>query len=190
LRKVDENDLIAQAGRGVPLSKSVLRADRLLAAEGLSELFGLEMAEGEPSATPATADRGGKGARARRQRSAGVFVVAPGAKARTDSEQAASRPAGKIPEAKPPKRRTKAEAARLGTRAKTAKPRTNAKAPKRRTKAEPAKLGTRPKTARPRTGAEAPERRAKPKAPKRRTKTRAPKRRTKAKTKLRRMATE
>ena len=43
LRKVDEKDLIARAGRGLPLSRKGPADGRIPAAEGLSELFGLEM---------------------------------------------------------------------------------------------------------------------------------------------------
>lgn len=67
LRKVDEKDLIAKAGRGLPLSKSGPSAERVLAADGLSELFGLEMgaAEAAPNAAKMAArakpTRGGRG---------------------------------------------------------------------------------------------------------------------------------
>ena len=69
LRKVDEKDLIAKAGRGLPLSKRGPAADRVLATDGLSELFGLEMgaAEAAPGGAirqvrtkPARAGRGTK----------------------------------------------------------------------------------------------------------------------------------
>jgi hypothetical protein len=43
LRKVDEKDLIAKAGRGLPFAKSGPAAERVLASDGLSELFGLDM---------------------------------------------------------------------------------------------------------------------------------------------------
>jgi uncharacterized Zn finger protein len=43
LRKVDEKDLIAKAGKGLPLSKKGPAKDKVLAADGLSQLFGLEM---------------------------------------------------------------------------------------------------------------------------------------------------
>jgi len=52
LRKVDEKDLIAKAGRGLPLSKTAPAADRVLSADGLSELFGLEMTPGEDDSAP------------------------------------------------------------------------------------------------------------------------------------------
>ncbi len=43
LRQVDETDLIAKAGSGLPLAKAGPSADRVLGGEGLSELFGLEL---------------------------------------------------------------------------------------------------------------------------------------------------
>ena len=43
LRKVDEKELIAKAGKDLPLSKQAPASDKVLAAEGLSELFGLDM---------------------------------------------------------------------------------------------------------------------------------------------------
>jgi uncharacterized Zn finger protein len=47
LRQVDEKDLIAKAGKGVPLSKKGPAAVKVLADEGLSELFGLDFGSGE-----------------------------------------------------------------------------------------------------------------------------------------------
>ena len=52
LRKVDEKDLIAKAGRGLPVSKTRPAADKILADDRLSELFGLDM--GTPEARPDT----------------------------------------------------------------------------------------------------------------------------------------
>jgi uncharacterized Zn finger protein len=46
LRKVNERDLIARAARGLPLGGRAPAAERVLDESGLSELFGLEMAEG------------------------------------------------------------------------------------------------------------------------------------------------
>jgi len=53
LRKVDENELIAHAGDGLPLAKEGPGADKVLAADGLSELFGLELGTGEAGPAPA-----------------------------------------------------------------------------------------------------------------------------------------
>jgi uncharacterized Zn finger protein len=56
LRKVDEKELIAVAGRDLPLSRKGPAADKVLAADDLSALFGVEIAapgEQEPEAPPA-----------------------------------------------------------------------------------------------------------------------------------------
>jgi len=53
LREVDENDLIGEADRALPLSRTDPAASRILADDGLSELFGLELAM--PAATPPSA---------------------------------------------------------------------------------------------------------------------------------------
>ena len=45
LRKVDEKELIAHAGAGVPLAKKGPAAEKILDDAGLSELFGIEMAQ-------------------------------------------------------------------------------------------------------------------------------------------------
>jgi uncharacterized Zn finger protein len=47
LRKVDEKALIAKAGKGVPLSKKGPSAGKVLAKDGLSELFGLDLGVGQ-----------------------------------------------------------------------------------------------------------------------------------------------
>jgi uncharacterized Zn finger protein len=52
LRGVDEKDLIAKAGSGLPLSKTRPSKERVLAADGLSELFGLEMTTVEDDPAP------------------------------------------------------------------------------------------------------------------------------------------
>ena len=51
LRKVDHQDLITTAGAGLPLAQSRPASKRLLGTEGLSELFGLDLAA--PSPEPA-----------------------------------------------------------------------------------------------------------------------------------------
>jgi uncharacterized Zn finger protein len=50
LRAVDEKDLLAHLDAGVPLSKTVPAAGRILEADDISALFGLEMADGKASA--------------------------------------------------------------------------------------------------------------------------------------------
>jgi uncharacterized Zn finger protein len=55
LRTVNEKDLIAKAGSTLPLSKTSPAAGKVLAADGLSELFGLDMgmADGKPGSLSA-----------------------------------------------------------------------------------------------------------------------------------------
>lgn len=60
LRKVDEKDLIAKAGSGLPLSKTGPAADKVLAIDDLSRLFGLEMGATEKPPRTKLA-RGGRG---------------------------------------------------------------------------------------------------------------------------------
>jgi uncharacterized Zn finger protein len=45
LRGVDQKDLIARAGQDLPLTRKATAPGRLLAEEGLSELFGIDLAE-------------------------------------------------------------------------------------------------------------------------------------------------
>lgn len=52
LRKVDETALIAKVGQALPLSKKGPTKGRVLASEGLSELFGLEMVASADEASP------------------------------------------------------------------------------------------------------------------------------------------
>jgi uncharacterized Zn finger protein len=53
LREVDEKELIAKAGTGLPLAKKGPAAEKVLDGADLSAIFGLEMAEGAPPATEA-----------------------------------------------------------------------------------------------------------------------------------------
>lgn len=81
LRKVDEKDLIAKAGKGLPLAKKGPAEERVLAADGLSELFGLEMGSvGDELAVVEVAPAREKASRARRKvkpRAEPAVVVAP-----------------------------------------------------------------------------------------------------------------
>jgi uncharacterized Zn finger protein len=51
LRAVDEKDLLAHLEAGVPLSKTAPAAGKILEADDISALFGLEMADGEAPVT-------------------------------------------------------------------------------------------------------------------------------------------
>ncbi|MBZ5562212.1 MAG: SWIM zinc finger family protein [Acidobacteriia bacterium] len=53
LHEVDEKELIAKAGRELPLARKAPAAEKTLASEDLSAIFGLEMAQTADSATPA-----------------------------------------------------------------------------------------------------------------------------------------
>ena len=66
LRKVDQKELITKAGRGLPLPKKRVVEDKVLAADGLSELFGLELAAIEQSPLPQVAEEHSKTLRRRR----------------------------------------------------------------------------------------------------------------------------
>jgi uncharacterized Zn finger protein len=55
LRMVDEKELIAKAGSGLPLSRKGLAKDKVLAVSDVSALFGIEMATGQEGAPAKTA---------------------------------------------------------------------------------------------------------------------------------------
>jgi uncharacterized Zn finger protein len=48
LRMVDQHDLIAKAGEGIPRARKRPSAAKRLKAEDLSNIFGIEMAEAPP----------------------------------------------------------------------------------------------------------------------------------------------
>jgi hypothetical protein len=60
LRKVDEKDLIAKAGKDLPLARKGPAAGKILGEKGLSEIFGIELAEASAPASPRGA-RPGRG---------------------------------------------------------------------------------------------------------------------------------
>jgi len=70
LRKVDEKELVARAGTGLPLARKAPAAEKVLAGGDLSEIFGLEMATGddgsarESTPAPAKPVRGRRAAKA------------------------------------------------------------------------------------------------------------------------------
>lgn len=106
LRKVDEKDLIAKAGRGLPLSKKAPAADKLLAAGSLSELFGLDMAHSEPG--PAVAAEPAKPAKRRRARPQSKKIEEAPARrtSRGRRSPASTRNTPKPPPKSPPRKRT------------------------------------------------------------------------------------
>ena len=64
LRKVDEKDLLAKAGRGLALVKTGPAAEKVLSHDGLSALFGLEM-DAEAATDDAAKSKAGRHGRAR-----------------------------------------------------------------------------------------------------------------------------
>ncbi len=66
LRKVDEKELITRAGSGLALSKTGPAAGKVLADDGLSELFGLDISVPEAAPDTAHMDTGAKAPRRRR----------------------------------------------------------------------------------------------------------------------------
>ena len=62
LRQVDQQDLIAKAGQDLPLSRRRPAAGKFLAEQGLSEIFGIDIAEATAPAKPKRArPKGGRG---------------------------------------------------------------------------------------------------------------------------------
>jgi hypothetical protein len=100
LRKVDEKDLIAKAGRGLPLAKKGPAADKVLGGDDLSELFGLEIAEdaavdahGAGKAKPGR--RRGSGAVPAREDTNVVALAEPRGKAKVRTSAARALPSAR-----------------------------------------------------------------------------------------------
>jgi len=111
LRRVDEKDLIAKAGKAIPLSKKGPADDKVLGAEGLSELFGLELGTDEDSSLTEAATLPAKGARARAS-SRRAAKAAPGAEdAARPAKSAGRRTASRRKKAPKPKTATEQKAA-------------------------------------------------------------------------------
>jgi uncharacterized Zn finger protein len=66
LRQVNQQDLIAKAGSDLPLAKTAPATERVISADRLSELFGLEMAPAEENPKPITKKKPQKPDQARR----------------------------------------------------------------------------------------------------------------------------
>jgi uncharacterized Zn finger protein len=89
LRQVDEQDLIAAAGHALALPSAAPAPVRILAPEGLSELFGLELAPAEPE--PASRARKPRRKPARRRRKKAASSPGSGEKAAASSARRRSR---------------------------------------------------------------------------------------------------
>ena len=110
LRKVDEKDLIARAGSSLPLSRKGPAEDKVLAAEGLSELFGLEMAATEEVPVAGTARTPAKPARARRAVKAEAVPDGAGPATKPRRSRASPRSKPRTPKAQPTTRTKKRRA--------------------------------------------------------------------------------
>jgi uncharacterized Zn finger protein len=82
LHQLDEKDLISKAGRALPLGTKSPSADKTLSADNLSELFGLEMAQGgeAESVLPRTTTRKSQAAVGKSRTVKKIDVKKPGAK--------------------------------------------------------------------------------------------------------------
>jgi len=110
LRKVDEKDLIARAGSGLPLSRKGPAEDKVLAAKGLSELFGLEMAATAEVPVLETTRPAAKPARVRRAVKAEPVPDGAGPAAKPRRSRASSRSKPRTPKAQPTTRTKKRRA--------------------------------------------------------------------------------
>jgi len=91
LRKVDEKELIAHAGKRLPLSRKGPASNKVLAEDGLSELFGLEMGVpgDEPNPRAKAAGTAGLAKSAARNRPIAVGKRSPAAKSKMVRKAAA-----------------------------------------------------------------------------------------------------
>jgi uncharacterized Zn finger protein len=99
LRKVNEQDLIAKAGSGLPLAKTGPAPEKVLAADRMAELFGLEMAVAEEKPKTKAASVSKKPGRPRRTAPSAPATenAEPKAKAKKIRGQRSSSPAKKKP---------------------------------------------------------------------------------------------
>jgi uncharacterized Zn finger protein len=92
LRKVDEKDLIAKAGRGLALAKTGPSAEKVLSHDGLSALFGLEM-EAEAATDSKANIKSGRRGRVRK-RDDGQEISSASMKRQSRAKTSAKRTAG------------------------------------------------------------------------------------------------
>jgi len=104
--------VIAGAGSGLPLSRRGPAEDRVLAADGLSELFGLEMAASEAVPVPEPARTPAKPPRARRAAKAAAVPEDTGPAAKRGRPRTSSPTKPKTPNARPTTRAKKRRAAK------------------------------------------------------------------------------
>jgi uncharacterized Zn finger protein len=110
LREVDEGELIAKAGRALPLAKQAPAADKVLSGANLSDIFGLDMAQ---SASPVAGPAGRKPAKpkptkkARATKKKTAAAAAPEGKRKPRKQAAATPPPKRTPVARKPRASTK-----------------------------------------------------------------------------------
>ncbi len=173
LRQVDQQELVAQVDRGLPLSKQAPKDDKLLATDDLEALFGLELSGVSDAPPPATrraeTSRQAAGARPKRA-TAGSSAQNPAQEpAKRVTSRAVPAETAPKPVAKKPTKRSRPQPAReeaprtpAPQPARRAKPAavqasTDAKAPAKTRRAAPAAVQTSTEAAR-----EKPTKRAKP----------------------------
>jgi uncharacterized Zn finger protein len=109
LREVDEKELIAQAGKALPLAKQAPAADKVLSGESLSDIFGLDMAQ---SASLDAGPAGRKPAKPKPTRKARTAkkktaTATPKAKSKPRPPSASTPPPKRTPSARKPRGSTK-----------------------------------------------------------------------------------
>jgi hypothetical protein len=164
LRKVDQQDLIAQAATGIPLARKGPAGEKVLAGDDLSALFGLELGTGDEApgtgtppeaARPAGAPRGARATPARGGREATARSAGRRSVATRGSQRAKTTPGDRAPETRPeptPVRtsRTPAGPARAQAKAARAQPEpARAKASAPRTEAGPTRARVKAPRAQP-----------------------------------------
>ncbi len=121
LRKVDELDLIAKAGKGLPLSKKGPAAEKVLAADGLSELFGLEMGTTGEEQAPGGVRARTKPARARRAAKPVPATKEGATPAKSNGRRSSATTRKKAPKAKSKTPKAKSRAPKANPKARTKK---------------------------------------------------------------------
>ncbi len=114
LRQVDEKELIARAGEGVPLSTRGPAADRVLEGASLSEVFGIEIAEDKPAAWGKRAAAGAKKLAAGAKKEARTATTRQPRPARGHEEAPPARGRRGVPGKKAPVSKRQVQAARRG----------------------------------------------------------------------------
>jgi uncharacterized Zn finger protein len=128
LRGVKAEELIAHAGKGLPLAKAAPAADKVLAGEDLAGMFGLDMAGADAPAAPRAAAK-----KAARPQPASPAETARPAAAKKAAKKPVKRPVKKAAKRAAKKaawtKKPRPEIARQGGRRRTPTPRANEELP-------------------------------------------------------------